>query len=143
MGVMTASAQQLPPPQDNLQKTTPLTEGGDAPLTVEVLSDTAGVDLNPYMRQALGSISKTWTSLYPEEARSSQPNQGWSVIRIRIRPDGQIDAMRLDGSSHDYAINRASWASITAVKQFPPLPAAMGSKPLELRLHFNAIAKPQ
>jgi TonB family protein len=110
--------------------------------TVEVLSDTHGADLNPYIRSAIGLIYKNWTALLPGEVKPPQSKQGESVIRIRILPDGRIGAMWLDSSTHDDAINRACWQAVTRLEQFPPLPDAMGSNPLLLRIHFYVNTQP-
>lgn len=109
---------------------------------VDVLSDTGGVDVGPYIKQIVGTIYKNWLPLIPQEARPPQSSKGEALIRFRILPDGRIGNMWLDGSTHDDAINRACWGAIAAA-QFPALPTALGSKPLDLRLHFYVNVKPQ
>ncbi len=103
---------------------------------VDVLSDTMGVDFNPYLRRILREIYTTWLPLIPEEARPPLNKQGTTLIRFSILPDGHIGGMTLDGSSHDDAINRAAWGSITGVGQFPPLPKEFHGPNLELRIHY-------
>ena len=103
---------------------------------VDVLSDTMGVDFDPYLRRILRSIYNTWLPLIPEEARPPLNKAGVTQIRFTILPDGSIGAMHLDGSSHDDALNRAAWGSITGVGQFPPLPAQFHGPNLELRIHY-------
>ena len=44
--------------------------------------------------------------------------------------------MKLEGSTHDDAINRAAWGSITGVGVFPPLPSQFKGPNLELRITF-------
>ncbi len=103
---------------------------------VDVLSDTMGVDFNPYLRRILREIYNTWLPLIPVEARPPLNKQGTTLIRFMILPDGHIGAMNLDGSSHDDALNRAAWGSITGVGQFPPLPKEFHGPNLELRIHY-------
>jgi TonB family protein len=103
---------------------------------VEVLSDTMGVDFNPYLRRILADIKRTWIPLIPEEARPPLNKQGETLIRFTILPDGRIAAMNLDGSSQDTAIDRAAWGGITGVGQFPPLPSSFKGPLLELRIDF-------
>jgi outer membrane biosynthesis protein TonB len=103
---------------------------------VEVLSDTMGVDFNPYLRRILADIRRTWLPLIPEEARPPLNKQGETLIRFTILPDGRIAAMNLDGSNQDTAIDRAAWGGITGVGQFPPLPASFKGPLLELRIDF-------
>ncbi len=103
---------------------------------VEVLSDTMGVDFNPYLRRILADIRRTWIPLIPEEARPPLNKQGETLIRFTILPDGRIAAMNLEGSSQDTAIDRAAWGGITGVGQFPPLPSSFKGPLLELRIDF-------
>jgi TonB C terminal len=110
---------------------------------VEVLSDTNGVDVNPYMRRVLADIYKNWLPLIPQRAKPPESKQGEALIRFKIMPDGKIGAMWLDGSTHDDAINRSCWGSITSEGQFPPLPAGLETRPLVLRIHFYVNTKPQ
>jgi TonB family protein len=103
---------------------------------VDILSDTMGVDFNPYLRRILHDIYVTWLPLIPEEARPPLNKQGETLIRFSILPDGRIGAMRLDGSTQDQALDRAAWGSITGVGQFPPLPKEFHGPNLELRIHY-------
>jgi outer membrane biosynthesis protein TonB len=109
----------------------PLNLGG-----AEVLSDTQGVDFGPYLRRILSDIKRNWDPLIPAEAEAPLYKQGESYIRFSINPDGTIKEMHLDGSTHDEAINRSCWGSITSEGQFPPLPSAFHGPNLELRIHY-------
>ena len=102
---------------------------------VEFLSDTQGVNFQPYVKLLLSNIEGQSTPLLPAAARL---NPGETVIRLTIRPDGTIAAMHLDGSTHDVALDRAAWGAITGVGNFPALPSAFHGPDLELRLHFVA-----
>ncbi len=109
----------------------PLNLGG-----AEILSDTQGVDFGPYLRRILSDIKRNWDPLIPAEAQSPLFKQGETFIRFSISPDGSIKEMHLDGSTHDEAINRSCWGSITSEGQFPPLPAQFRGPNLELRIHY-------
>jgi TonB family protein len=102
----------------------------------EILSDTQGVNFQPYIQRILRLIYQQWIPLLPEEARPPLNKRGTTQIRFTINPDGTIAAMNLDGSSHDDALNRAAWGSITGVGQFPPLPKQFHGPNLELRIHY-------
>ena len=112
--------------------------GSSSPLNtgVDILSDTQGVNFDPYLRRILHDIYYTWLPLIPEEARPPLNKSGITEIRFTILPDGHIGAMHLDGSTHDDALNRAAWGSITGVGQFPPLPSQFHGPNLELRIHY-------
>jgi outer membrane biosynthesis protein TonB len=115
------------------RRSSPLNVGG-----VDVLSDTQNVDFNPYLRRILGDIKRNWDPLIPTEAEAPLYKQGESYIRFTILPDGSIKdaSMHLDGSTHDEAINRSCWGSITSEGQFPPLPKEFHGPEFELRIHF-------
>lgn len=103
---------------------------------VDILSDTKGVDFQPYIARIMREIYEQWIPLLPEEARPPLNKQGITMIRFSINPDGTIGAMHLDGSTHDVALDRAAWGSITGVNQFPPLPKQFTGPNLELRIHY-------
>jgi TonB family protein len=103
---------------------------------VDVLSDTMGVDFDPYLKKIIREIYNTWLPLIPEEARPPLNKSGETLIRFTILPNGKVGAMSLDGSTHDDAINRAAWGSIQGVGQFPPLPSEFHGPNLELRIHY-------
>ncbi|HEX5285191.1 MAG TPA: TonB C-terminal domain-containing protein [Bryocella sp.] len=114
---------------------------GGSPLSfgpggVEVLSDTQNVNFDPYLRRLIADIRRNWLPLIPEECRPPLSKDGETLIRFTILPDGRIGAMHLDGSTHDDAINRSAWGSITSEGQFPPLPSQFHGPNLELRLHY-------
>ena len=110
---------------------------------VDILSDTMGVDFDPYLKRIIREIYNTWLPLIPEEARPPLNKQGETLIRFSILPDGRIGAMTLDGSTHDQAIDRAAWGSITGVGQFPPLPKEFHGPNLELRIHYLVNKNPE
>lgn len=110
---------------------------------VDVLSDTMGVDFNPYLRRILRQIYNTWLPLIPEEARPPLNKSGETLIRFSILPDGRIGGMHLDGSTQDQALDRAAWGSITGVGQFPPLPKEFHGPNLELRIHYLVNKRPE
>jgi outer membrane biosynthesis protein TonB len=116
----------------------PLNMGG-----AEILSDTQGVNFDPYLRRLLADIYRNWLPLIPEEARPPLSKQGETLVRFRILPDGRIGGMWLDGSTHDDAINRSAWGSVTSEGQFPPLPSQFHGPNLELRIHYYVNKQPE
>jgi hypothetical protein len=127
---------------------------GESPLNfgnVEVLSDMQGVNFNPYLRRILADIYRNWLPLIPEECKPPLSKDGEVLVRFSILPDGRIgvpngkpgEGMWLDGSTHDDAINRSAWGSITSEGQFPPLPAQFHGPNLELRIHYYVNKQPQ
>ena len=109
---------------------------GPADTGVDVLSDTKGVDFNPYLKEILKSIHDTWVPLLPAEARAPKLEQGDPLVRFTIDPTGKFLAMHLDGSTRNPALDKAAWGAITGVGQFPALPMEFTGPKLELRIHF-------
>ena len=116
--------------------------GTGAGAGVDILSDTQGVNFNPYIQKILREIYEQWIPLLPDETRPPISKTGTTLIRFTILPDGRVSAMNLDGSTHDDAINKAAWGSINAVGQFPPLPKEFHGPNLELRIDFEVL-KPE
>jgi hypothetical protein len=119
---------------------------GPSPLNMggaEILSDTKGVDFNPYLRRILSDIYRNWLPLIPEESKPPLSKQGETLVRFMILPDGRIGGMWLDGSTHDDAINRSAWGSITSEGQFPALPSQFTGPNLELRIHYYVNKQPE
>lgn len=116
--------------------------GASAPLrhqgeqsSVEVLSDTMGVDFGPYIKKLLRLIRDAWYPLIPEECYPPLNKEGKTLIRFTIEPNGRVSYMGLDGSTHDVAIDKAAWGSING-NTFPPLPQDFKGENLQLRIQF-------
>jgi hypothetical protein len=103
---------------------------------MEVLSDMQGVDFSAWLRRMHDDVQRNWEPLLPVETEAPILKQGETYIRVKILPDGTIADMHLDGSSHDVAIDKSCWGSITSEGQFPPLPHQFHGPYLELRLHY-------
>ena len=119
--------------------------GSGSPLNLgmpEILSDTQGVNFNPYLRRIIADIYRNWLPLIPEECNPPLSKEGETLVRFTILPDGRIGGMWLDGSTHDDAINKAAWGSITGEGQFPPLPSQFHGPNLELRILYSIKRRP-
>jgi TonB family protein len=114
----------------------PSGHGANLGTGVEILSDTLGVDFGPYLKRLLRILYDSWLPLIPEETRPPLNKEGNTLIRFTIDKDGTVSAMHLDASTHDTAIDRAAWGSITGVGQMPPLPKNFNGPNLELRIDF-------
>lgn len=128
LSVCSSGAQQIS--QTVLDKGAQLVQG------VDVLSDTQGANLQPYLKGVLHQIYEQWTPLIPADAQPPASRQGMTQIRLTIHRDGSIAAMRLDASTYDNALNHAAWAAIKGVGQLSPLPREFHGSNLELRIHF-------
>jgi outer membrane biosynthesis protein TonB len=103
---------------------------------LEVLSDTKGVDFNPYLSKLLQQVRKNWYNFIPEEARPPQLAAGKTSIEFAILPSGQFAGMKIVHQSGMVSMDRAAWGGIIASNPFDPLPHQFPGEFLALRMHF-------
>jgi TonB family protein len=102
---------------------------------IEVLSDTAGVDVCPYLQTIVKVVKKNWYDLTPPSARAPKTLRGDVSIEFAVHKTGKVAAMRLDSKSGDTSLDRAAWAAIVN-SLFPALPSEYPGPYLNLRFHF-------
>jgi outer membrane biosynthesis protein TonB len=103
---------------------------------LEVLSDMQGVDFSEYLKRLHRDTLRAWIPLLPQETESPLFKKGDTYIILTILPDGTIGNLQPGGSSHDEAIDRAAWNSITSQGKFQPLPSQFHGPNLVLRFHY-------
>ena len=103
---------------------------------VDVLTDTSGVNLNPYLSRVVRYIRVGWRNLVPEVARPPIMKRGAVSIQFAILRDGTVAGMMLTQPSGDISLDRAAWGGITSSNPLPPLPTEFSGQSLALRLHF-------
>ena len=101
--------------------------------SLEILSDTQGVDFGPYLQRILQDVRENWYRAIPE---SAEMKKGKLQIEFAITKDGKVADMRLTYPSGDVALDRAAWAGISASNPFPPLPTEFTGPYLALRFRF-------
>jgi TonB family protein len=102
----------------------------------EILSDTMGVNFDPYLQRVIYDTKRAWYPIIPESARPPLNKQGRVLIRFKILPDGSVKEMHLEGPSGDVSLDRAAWAGITGASPYQPLPKEFKGPYLELRFYF-------
>jgi TonB family protein len=102
--------------------------------TIEILSDTQGVDFGPYLDSAMLRVRENWYRLIPE---SAEKKKGKLAIEFAITKDGHVSGMKLVESSGDVALDRPAWGGITSSDPFPALPSEFGGQYLALRFRFE------
>lgn len=100
---------------------------------LEVLTDTMGVDFNPYLTRLLREVKEHWYQLIPE---SAEMKRGKVVIQFVIQPDGSVAGLQVISSSGDVALDRPAYGSITGSNPFPPLPKEFTGPYLGLRFSY-------
>ena len=104
---------------------------------LEVLSDTSGLDIRPYLRDVVRSIRVNWRSSILADAQPPLNKKGCVTIEFAIEKDGKLANMKLVQSSGDTTLERAAWAGITQSSPFHPLPEQFTGQSLALRFHFH------
>jgi TonB family protein len=102
---------------------------------VEILSDTRGVDLSPYMRTAISNLKSHWLASAQKVGHNSAGGAEQAIISFTIEPTGRTTSMVLEHPSGDVKLDRAAWTAITTT-DFSPLPPTLDS-PLKLRVTFQ------
>ena len=110
-------------------------QGGEAS-SVDILSDTMGVDFGPYLKRITHDIQRNWETLIPEIARAPLYKKGSLSIDFVILKDGKLSNMKLSATSADVSLDRAAWGGITNSNPFPPLPSDFQGPNLIIRCHF-------
>jgi len=101
--------------------------------SLEILSDTMGVDFGPYIKRVVHDVRQNWISAIPESAEMKHGNL---IIEFAILKDGSIAGMKLVTTSGDIPLDRAAWAGIQGSNPLPALPSEFGGQYLALRFRF-------
>jgi TonB family protein len=107
--------------------------------SLEVLSDTLGVDFSSYVERLRIIILNHWYEVLPESVLPPTYKKGKLLIEFAILEDGRVAGMKIVAPSGDIALDRAAWGGITNSNPFPPLPPEFiknGGKYLALRCTF-------
>ncbi len=115
----------------------PFSTSGQAS-TLDILSDTQGVDFASYLDGVVRTIKKKWDHLILTSARPPTLRKAMAAVEFSILRDGTVSETRLQdgGSSGDADLDNAALNSITASNPFPPLPNEFSGQYLALRFHF-------
>ena len=102
----------------------------------QILSDTQGVDFNPYIQRLLATLKRNWYAVMPESALMG--DKGVVYTTFQINPDGSVappDPL-LERTSGKDALDNAAMSAIHASNPFEPLPSQFHGPYLRLRIVF-------
>jgi len=103
---------------------------------VDILSDTGGFNVGPYLSSVLERIRKQWFALIPPEARAPLYKHGAVAVVFTIRKDGTEGDTKITTSSEDPELDRAALGAITSSSPLPALPYGFPKDTLTIRLRF-------
>ena len=102
---------------------------------VTILSDTMGVNWDPWMKRVVAATYRSWLPIVPLSARPPLNDKGRVSIKFDVMPDGTVKHMFLISGSGEVPLDRAAWAGITGAT-YPPLPSEFKGKSLTLGFGF-------
>jgi TonB family protein len=107
-----------------------------AGIGVDILSDTQGVDFDPYLRQMLKLLQKNWEAIMPEEAKMGE--KGKVKVTLEILPDGTlaIGDPQIEKSSDVKVLDEAAMNAIRHSVPFASLPQQFHGPYVKLRVLF-------
>jgi TonB family protein len=117
------------PPSAGVQSPSP-TPGG-----MQILTSTAGVNFEPYMKQLHDQVNKTWSTSLPDAF--SKGARGVATILFDINRDGSIGNLSLERSSGNDSLDQAAINAIRNSGPFAPLPLTFKGPHIALRTAFQ------
>jgi len=129
-----AVAQQTPQPaQQNSTQTGEL----------QVLTDTHGVDLLPYVQASIKRIADSWHKIVPEGPQRNRFRKANVSIDFVVWRDGSVHGLRFDPVSNDPALDRTCWDAILKAAPFEKLPAEFKGPHIAVQFHLNYQPPPK
>ncbi|HUX67071.1 MAG TPA: energy transducer TonB [Terriglobales bacterium] len=101
---------------------------------VQILTDTQGVNFDPYLRRVIDIVRQNWYAVMPETVYLG--TQGKVVVVFNINSNGSVPGihpLRLSGTA---SLDQAAEASISASNPFPPLPSQFHGPFITLEFSF-------
>jgi TonB family protein len=103
-----------------------------------ILSDTQGVDFDPWLQKLVRETYRTWDPLIPDEVLPPINKRGEVAIVFTVLPNGRLQpvSMHLVGRSGDVALDRAAWGAIESA-DYPALPHEFHGPNIQIELVFD------
>jgi TonB family protein len=107
----------------------------------QILSDTMGVDFDPYLLRVYLIVRRNWYSVIPEIARLGR--KGRVALQFVIRKNGGVtDLVLVDGSGTE-SMDAAAMSSIRLSNPFPDLPPDYPGAEVLLRFGYYYNMEPE
>jgi TonB family protein len=126
-----------------LQASNSVSKAGRAGCTMELLSDTNGVDFNPYLRELYQAVKKRWFANMPPSIEKGQ--QGKNTVEFRVLRDGNVpgDSVKMVFSSEKSDFDAASMETVHDAAPFNHLPEKFSMPYIVVRFTFFYNLSPQ
>ena len=103
---------------------------------VEVLSDTGGSYLGPYLAELVRKVKTRWYNEIPAVAMPPTKKEGKVVVQFKVMGEGKVTEAHFVKTSGDAALDAAAYDSIVGQSPLPPLPDDFTCQFLALQFHF-------
>lgn len=107
----------------------------------QILSDTMGVNFDPYLLRVYLSVQRNWYSVIPEIARLGR--KGRVILQFRILKNGTVAELQLMDGSGTSSMDSAALSSIRLSNPFPPLPKEFPGQDILLRFGYYYNMQPE
>jgi len=114
----------------------PIPKHGQVRCGLEMLTDTASIDFNAYLRTVYVSVRQNWYAVMPSSVEAGQ--RGVNKVEFRVMPDGKVpeDFVKMTVHSGKEELDRASLVAIRAAAPFGHLPEKFSQPFIALRIAF-------
>jgi TonB family protein len=103
-------------------------EANGSRISVDVLSDTQGVQFGPYLWNLLAQVRKSWPAFMPRD--EAKQGQSTAVVEFAILPNGKIaDGPKVASSAGDRDMDQAAIFAVRYWKSFDPLHGTFTANP--------------
>jgi TonB family protein len=109
---------------------------------IDVLSETRGFDMGPYMKNIIARVRTTWFSLVPTSARWPIKDRGHVSIDFRVMKDGHVEDVKYHETSGNEGMDRAAYGAITGFGPMPSFPEEFQCEFVRMRFHFYYNQRP-
>ena len=109
---------------------------------IDVLTDTKGFNIKPYLREIAGIVRSNWTWVMPDTVRGPKREQGYVAVDFRVTKDGNITDVTVRRTSESNRLDRAAYRAITGSSPLPAFPGEFQCEFLKLRFHFYYNERP-
>jgi TonB family protein len=107
----------------------------------QILSDTMGVNFDPYLLRVYLIVQRNWYSVIPEIARLGR--KGRAILQFRILKNGGVTELQLMDGSGTSSMDVAALSSIRLSDPFPPLPPEFPGQDIVLRFGYYYNMQPE
>ena len=107
----------------------------------QILSDTMGVDFDPFLLRVYLSVQRNWYSVIPEIARLGR--KGRTILQFTIRKNGSVVNLQIMDGSGTSSMDSAALSSIRLSDPFPPLPSEFPGGEIVLRFGYYYNMQPE